>query len=121
MSETGLYSGLYQNLHECAELVDQVLVHLKTGKSLPEDSSRQALGRLLTQLAEEQPDDMPTRLIQLLLRNRRDVSSADLARVGRALNLGDIEVDTINQLEAIAQALEEEQSRAMARIQQWTG
>jgi hypothetical protein len=121
MSETGLYSSLYQNLHEYADMIDRVLVNIKTGRVLPKSPSRQELGKLLIQLAKEQSDDLPARLIQLSLQTRSDVSSADLVNVGKALTSGEIHEDTIIRLEAIAQVLEEEQARAMSRIQRWTG
>jgi len=119
MSETGLYSGLYQNLHEYADLVDRVLVNIKTGRSSENDPSRQELGELLIQLAQDQLDDLPVRLIQLALQNRSDVSRADLDRAGKALVSEEIDEDTIRRLELIAQVLEEEQTRAMSRIQRW--
>jgi hypothetical protein len=121
MSESGLYSGLYQNLHECADLVDKVLINLKTGKNLKNDSFQQMLAVLLLELAEDQSDNLPARLIQLLLHNQNNVTRADLVRVGNALKTGAVLEETIYQLETIAQALEAEQGRAMARIQQWTG
>ncbi len=121
MSETGLYSGLYQNLHEVADLVDRVLVNIKTGGTSADSPSRQELGRLLIKLAQNQPDDLPTRLIQLALQNRSDMSRIDLARVGEALVSEEIHEDTIRRLELIAHVLEEEQARAMSRIQRWTG
>lgn len=121
MSETGLYSSLYQNLHDYADMIDRVLVNIKTGRVLPKSPTRQELGRLLIQLAEEESDNLPARLIQLSLQARSNVSRAELTNVGKALISGEIHEDTIIQLEGIAQVLEEEQAKAMSRIQRWTG
>jgi len=47
MSDASLFSGLYQQIHEYAELLDDVLVNLKENTSSLEDKSRQELASFL--------------------------------------------------------------------------
>ena len=41
MSHTGLYSGLYARVRQYAELLDEVIIRLKSGESTPTDPGRQ--------------------------------------------------------------------------------
>lgn len=121
MSETGLLSGLYQQAHKYADLVDRVLINIKTGYKLSDDPARKELSTLLIQTEDQSSEDLPTRLLLMVLENRNQLNQVNLAQLGkRLLAQVDVEEETIAQLESFAQALEEEQVEAMMRMRQWT-
>lgn len=121
MSETGLLSGLYQQAHKYAELVDRVLVDLKTESSSLGDAGRKELGILLTGISDESLKDLPSHLLIIVLKSRNNLRQLNLGQVGRAL-LSDEIIDSqvIENLEAFAQALEQEEVDAMTRMRRWT-
>jgi len=115
MSDASLFSGLYQQIHEYAELLDDVLVNLKENTSSLEDKSRQELASFLLDLTNEQCEDLPVRLIALALRNNK-VNLAEIADIGQALQSTEIDESDIELLEQLAQSLEQEQAGAMERM-----
>src|SRR5258708_39151520 len=70
MSDTGLYSGIYQLMREHAELIDEVLIGLKDGSGSTEDSSRQKLAKTLTNMANPKSDNLSIRLLAQMLRDK---------------------------------------------------
>jgi len=121
MSETGLLSGLYQQAHKYADLVDRVLINIKTGYKANDDPARKELSALLIQTEDQSSEDLPTRWLLMVLENRSQFNQVNLAQLGKKLLAqGDVDQETIGQLESFAQALEEEQVEAMMRMRQWT-
>ncbi len=119
MSDTSLYSSLYEQIREYAELVDDVLIKVKEGNSSPGDASRQKLGRLLMNFAEDRWDDLPTRLIGLMLHDKSDFDQSNWARVGKALTSSELNESVVESLESLARSLQEEHAEAVSRIQGW--
>lgn len=116
MSDASLFSGLYQQIHEYAELLDSVLVNLKENTSSLEDKPRQELASFLLDLTNEQCRDLPVRLIALALRDNKEINLAELSDIGQALQSADIDESVIESLERLAQSLEQEQTGAMERM-----
>ena len=116
MSEAGLYSGLYEQVREYAELLDTVLIGLKGGTSSPEDESRRKLSNFLMSLGSGHWSDLTTRLIAILLRDKADVDEREWDRAGKALLSSEVGGSVIDLLEKLALSLEQEQVGAMARI-----
>jgi hypothetical protein len=116
MSEAGLYSGLYGQIREYAELLDNVLIGLKRGTSSPDDESRRRLGNFLISLGSDRWSDLPTRLIATLVRDKAEVEEREWSRAGNALLSPDVDAPLIELLEVLARSLEQEQAMAMARI-----
>ncbi len=119
MSHTGLYAGLYEQIREHAELVDCVLIELKSNTSLPPNAvsePRTRLGVLLKKLGAEQELDLTSRLIGILLRDEAEATSRELIRAGNLLLTpgGGAEVTVF--LERLARALEQGQAGAVARM-----
>ena len=54
MSHIAMYSGVYEEIRDYAELLDKVLVELKGGTSSPQDESRRKLGQFLKSLVTPQ-------------------------------------------------------------------
>lgn len=120
MSDTSLYSGLYQQIREYAEMVDDVIIDLKEGTSSPSDAHRKELGELLVKLAGDRWDDLSTRLVALMLRDKGDIAQAEWARVGNALLSSKTDSSVVEPLEHLARSLEQEQAGVMERIRGWS-
>lgn len=121
MSETGLLSGIYQQAHKYADLVDRVLVNIKNGESSVHDPARKELSTLLLRTTDKTSNDLPTRLLIIALKGKNDVDQINLAQVGKTLlSSEEIKQETIDQLETFAQALEDEEIDAMTRMRRWT-
>ncbi len=116
MSDTGLYAGLYHRIRECADLVDNVLIRLKEGAGSLDDGSVEELARLFTDLGTGDLDDLSTKLIGLVLKDRNQWAASDFARMGKALSARPVGDSIIGLLEQFARSLEQEQAGAMERL-----
>jgi hypothetical protein len=119
MSQTAIFSGMYEEVRDYAELLDKVLIELKSGISQPQDEKRKKLGRFLTELSSDRSRSLAARLIGRLLRSEGQVTPQELASIGNKLNsaeAGAIDQTMISQLEQLARSLEQEQAVAMARM-----
>src|SRR5204862_1269746 len=67
MSDTGLFSGIYQHARGQAELLDRVLVRLNAGTSRPEDEDRRHLATWLRSLEPPRTEDYGVLFAQSLL------------------------------------------------------
>ncbi len=117
MSETGLFSGTYDQIRQYAVMLDDVLIRMKEGTSSPDDPQRQNVGKLLIKLAGPNYDDPSNRLAVLILHETVGLPAAEMLRAGETLLGGVVSDQHIETLERFAQGLEQEQARAMARIE----
>ena len=116
MSQISMYSGVYEDLREYAELLDKVLIDLKGGNSSPDDPIRRKLADLLKSLLTSQTGDLSMRMVNFLLRGTREIDASELARIGELLESTQVDNSVIEPLERLAQSLEREQAVAMARM-----
>jgi hypothetical protein len=116
MSQIAMYSGVYDEIREYAELLDKVLMDLKGGTSGPQDENRQRLAELLTSLATPGAGDLSIRVISFLLRDDAGVDPAELAKIGKLLKATSADNSMIEPLERLAQSLQQEQAVTMARM-----
>lgn len=121
MSDTSLYSGLYQQMREYSALLDQVLISLKDGSSSQDDPRRKRLACFLLDLAGETPDNLCVRLISLVLSERGPIDKDEWRRLGNALLAPGLDAAVIPRLERLASSVEHEQVRVMARMRGDTG
>jgi hypothetical protein len=114
MSETTLYSSLYQQISEYAELVDEALIAL-IGQ---ENDTRlfQQLGKLLEQLANPPQGQLASRMVSELILDSDMVGQSELEMAAQALRAGDIDDVTREIIERLARSLEQERTKVMARI-----
>ena len=120
MTNPGLYSGIYQQLREYAELVDDVLINLKTEGEKADRSSRQKLGELLSQLVAERTDTLPLRMVALLVIGDDANNRKRWSRVANLLKTDRVDNGLIDELDGLAQLLEEVQTDAMAKMRGWS-
>ncbi len=116
MSYSGLYSGLYSRIRNYAELLDDVLIGLKAGRSSPGDARRQKLAQLFLGTTASTPSNLSSQLFQIFLRAEQDLDQKQLTNIGRALLSRDVETGIIQQLEVFAHALENERAGMLARM-----
>lgn len=118
MSEIGLYSGMYKQLHECADLLDKVLVSIKK-KSQLDPNVQKDLGRSLLQLFETQGGNV-TGTVFLSMINDGDINFEEVSRLAKVLLLGNkLDGNSVVKLEHLATILTKEQARVMSRIRKW--
>jgi hypothetical protein len=118
MSDIGLQSGFYAQVRDYAELLDDALIEIKTGTSqIAINDAARRLGEFLTTLGgSSDSQDLPTRLMAVLLRDCFQGQNNDWITLGQALLRGEVNDTIINDLEALAWSLEQQQATAMARI-----
>ena len=116
MSQIAIYSGVYEEIREYAELLDKVLVDLKGCTSSPRDESRRKLAEFLKSLGGAQTADLSMRLIKFLLRDNADIDPLELAKIGGLLGAGPVDNSVVEPLERLAESLQREQAVAMARM-----
>jgi len=114
MSDTTLYSSLYQQISEYAELVDEALIALISQKN--DTRLFQQLGKMLGQLANPPEGQLGSRMVSELILDSDIVGQSELEMAAEALGTGDIDDVTREIIERLARSLEQERSKAMARI-----
>ncbi|MBI1282204.1 MAG: hypothetical protein GC179_29020 [Anaerolineaceae bacterium] len=119
MTNPGLYSGIYQQIREYAELVDSILVKLKTDQG-DDKSLRFELADLLAELSVERTDTLSTRMIALLVIGDDAMGRARWLRLSNNLKAEKVATTTIYELEKLAQLLEQVQATAVAKMRGWS-
>ena len=117
MSDPGLYTHLYVQLRDCAELIDQVIVDLETTAGTSGAKQREALSSLLRTLQSAPASNLSTTLLANVLRESRAAGKANWNEIADAIDRGDASKAVIGQLEELARALESERAEMHARIQ----
>lgn len=116
MSDTTLYSGLYQQLSEYAELVDDVLLTVVGNNREKNVELYKRLGGLLESLVTESEGRLSTKIIAQLLRENDDVVQNELSEITQGLQNGKVDEITRDVLERFARLLEQERTILMSRI-----
>lgn len=108
MNEGGISPGFYTQLRDYAELLDSVLIQLKTGQGSAADSKRQQLSRLLTGTSASVHEMLSARLFQTFVREACKKISAET--LGKSLLTDNIGSDVLNALEDLARSFEQERA-----------
>src|SRR6266516_2869691 len=116
MSEIGVHSSVYQRVRDYGQLVDDVLLGLRSGTSSLGDPSRRKLGELLVGLSAPSPPNLPTAWLRMLIGGADVRAPGEWATVGRALLSGSDEAGVIERLEQLARRLEEQRTEALAKM-----
>lgn len=117
MSNTGLHSGLYSQIREYAELLDQVLLGLKAGDPDAHKEARLKLGNALASIGSRAGGDLRAQLLASLLREAGRPTADRLAEIGRQIVDGQATSPLLNDLELLARTLERERVGTFAKIQ----
>lgn len=117
MSDPGLYTHLYAQLRDCAELIDQVIIDLESRGRGADKKQREELVALLRTLQTSPTSNLNTTLLVNVLRGKRTVSQANWMDVADAIDRGDTSETVIMRLEELARLLESERADMHARMQ----
>ena len=117
MSDPGLYTHLYIQLRDCAELIDQVIIHLETTAGSSGAKEREALASLLRTLQLAPASNLNATVLANVLRESRLAGKANWNEIADAIDRGDASKAVIGQLEELARAVESERAEMHARIQ----
>ncbi|MYA60184.1 MAG: hypothetical protein F4X40_06455 [Chloroflexi bacterium] len=116
MSDPGLYATLYGHLHDCAELIDDVIVDLETAGCTRGAQQRKMLSFLLRALETAPSSDIGAALLWNVLRANNGPRHADWTEIADAIDRGDATGYVISRLEELAQVLEVERAEINARM-----
>jgi len=116
VSYSGLYSGLYVRVRDYAQLLDDVLIGLKTGTSSPSDERRKQLARLLLGTTTTPHSNLSAQILQIFLQTEATLDRRQLDDVGNALLSSEPTPNLIEKLEGFATALEQERAGILAKM-----
>ncbi len=115
MSSSSVYLGLYSAVRSLAELVDGVLLDLKSGRATERGDRRRQLGNLLIQVADANNRDVNNNVFRVLVRDSSK-GQFDPGDVGKQLLKDDQGKGSIDKLELLAGILENERTSMLARM-----
>lgn len=115
MSATGLFSGLYARVREYAELLDDVILQVKSKEGGPGDPRRKQLAKLLIAIDAGPAPDLATQLLAVLVREQRE-GATGWGDVGRALLAQDVPGAVVPRLEELARAVEAERAGLLSKL-----
>lgn len=110
--------GMYEELRKYAELLDYLLVKLRSSgyASTPGDGLK--LARFLADVANAGSNDLTARYVRLMLGAKKRPLLTDLAPISRKIGLDGVPVgpSEVRTLEEFARFLDAEQAEAAGRI-----
>ena len=120
MSQTAISFGMYEEVRNYAELLDEILVQIKN-KNLPDtNQEKMLLGEFLENVGDGSTSNLTARYIGLTLNARNKNWRKSLSQIAEKLkkqeDLTQLKQDEILSLERLAKFLEGEQAEAAARI-----
>ena len=116
MSDTGLYSGLYSRVRNMAELVDEVILDLKSPNHRADSNAcRVRLAALLAKLADPDSGDLTSNILNVILRDAPRCNLNASALGEQLLQPGDSQ-DIVTKLEVLASILEAERSTMHSKM-----
>src|SRR5262245_4632458 len=98
MSNPSVHSGLYSAVRGLAELVDGVLLDMKSGLAIERGDRQRQLGTLLLKVADTSNRDVNSNVFRVLVRDSSK-GQFDLGQVGKQLLADNAGNDTIDKLE----------------------
>jgi hypothetical protein len=116
MSDSGLYTHLYAQLRECAELVDRVIIDLETKDGSSPVKEREVLAEMLRALQIAPASNLSAMLLANVLRESKAGDRANWNEIADAIDKGETSQAVIERLEDLARALESERADMHARM-----
>ncbi len=116
MSDRGLYSALYGQLRDCAELIDDVIVDLETAGRVSTEKRRRTLSGYFRALEAAPASNVSAALLWNVLCENKAQQRADWSEVADAIDRCDASDGVMGQLKDLAQLLEVERAELNARI-----
>ena len=116
MSATGLYSGIYAQLREFGELLDEVLMELKRGGGLDKRSNVDALATRFEEMGRRDTAGLQAQMLRAVLQERMDKSPRYWEKIGHRLRNGISDNELVAELERTAANLEHERAEVFAKM-----
>jgi hypothetical protein len=116
MSDPGLYTHLYAQLRDCAELVDRVIIDLATTGGTTGTEEREALVGVLRALQAGPATNLSAMLLSNVLRDGVVARPVNWGDIADAIDRGEASETVIARLEELARALESERADIHARM-----
>lgn len=116
MSDIGVHSNVYQRVRDYGQLIDEVILALRSGATSPTDPSRRKLGELLVGLAAASPQDLRTAWLGMLIGGTDPSARTEWEGIGRALLSTAVNPAVVDKLEDLARRLEDRRTEALARM-----
>ena len=116
MSDPGLYTHLYAQLRDCAELIDHVIIDLEWRGGRADKKERETLAGLLRTLQAAPASNLSAMLLVNVLREKRVAARANWNEIADAIDRGDASQTVIGRLEELARVLESERANMHARM-----
>ena len=115
MSEIGIYAGGYQRVRGYAEFLDRLLLNLKSGVGVDEETV-EAVINLLEVLQQEKIAPPSVRLLGLRWMQRSNMSPSRVATIVSDLKKQAFTPQTIGDLESLAVVLDQERADMRQRL-----
>jgi hypothetical protein len=116
MSEPGLYTHLYAQLRDCAELIDNVIIALEGAGGASGGKERETLAGLLRAVQGAPASNLSATLLANVLRERKTAGRANWNQIADAVDRGEASPAVLGSLEELARLLETERADMHARI-----
>lgn len=114
MSDIGMHSNVYERVRDFGDLVDDVIVNLRSGRG--DDPKRERLAEILISLDSTPPAALSSAWFAMLIGALNPKAGKEWAEVGRALHRSTPDVRTLQQLEALAAKLELRRTEVFAKM-----
>lgn len=119
MSQTAISFGMYEEVRDYAELLDNILINVNDSAQHDLTESNQNLSQFLAEVGDSATSNLTARYIGLILNQKNQNLRRNLVSVGR--KMGNRSTESLNSkeikiLEDFARFLEGEQIEAAARI-----
>lgn len=119
MSQTAISFGIYEEVRDYAELLDNILISINNPAQNDLEENNQVISRFLEEVCDSATSNLTARYIGLLLNQKDQKLRRNLVSVGK--KLGDRSIQSLDSkemkfLDDFARFLEGEQIEAAARI-----
>lgn len=116
MSATGLYSGIYAELRDFGELLDEVLMELKGRSGLGNQRNLEVLASRFEEMGERETAGLQAQMLRVVLQERMEKSPRYWAKLGRRLRKVRLDDGLVAELERTAAVLEHERAGAYSKM-----
>ena len=117
MSDIAIQSGLYEELTNLADTVDDLLLRLRAGKSDPSNPAQKQLAEFLSNAKSGRQTELPKLRLLNLLGCSEPKEKQGWARIGKVLqNNEPVPEAVIQRLELLARQLEARRNEAVAKM-----
>jgi len=116
MNNTGLESGIYEQLRSYSEALNRYLIELKTEQRSSDFKPPTEVAELIRALGEKVPMEVSIQFLAAGTLGQGSVPNVLVRRLHDALETGRLTSDTLRDLEQLAAVLGHQQAGAFARL-----